>query len=213
MRCPPFDALAAKLREALAADRVVAVHCVTGESLLLTVAVLTEIGPFPGDRIEQAAIALPEAASLLAGLGTGVVTQPSLVTPRGDSNLDRVAADDVDHLWPWPSLQGAGVRVAGSSDAPYRDLDPWHGIRAAVARRSLSGRMVAGHKAVDAATALAGWLTPADDPGGPIRRVVAGVAGDLVLLDVLEAALADPATRHERLALVAGEIVYDRRAA
>ena len=60
-------------------------------------------------------------------------------------------------------------------------------------RTTAAGRPLLVEEAVAPRTALERFLAPLDDPGGPPRRVVAGGAADLVLLDrPLAAVLADP---------------------
>ncbi len=191
--------------------RAVAVHCVTRVALLLTLAVLADVGTCPGDRIEHAAIAPPEAVAMLARLGLTVVTQPSLVALRGDEYLDRVDADDQALLWPFRSLLDAGVPVGCASDAPYGSLDPWSTIRAAVRRGAPSGRAVAGHERVSARAALAGFLSGPADPGGPARQLRIGADADLVLLDrPLSDQLRNPHRDAVRMTVIRGHIVHDR---
>jgi hypothetical protein len=53
--------------------------------------------------------------------------------------------------------------------------------------------------------ALAGYLGPSDDPGGPARRVRTGTAADLVLLhEPLAAVLRDPSAELVRETLIGG---------
>jgi predicted amidohydrolase YtcJ len=171
---PSYDELRDRIADAHAGGRGVAVHCVTRESLLLTLAVLDDVGRHRDDRIEHAAV-VPDAG-LLRGLT--VVTQPAFVTTRGADYLRDVSPHDLPHLYPYASLLGAGVRVIASSDAPYGPLDPWQVIRAARDRDVVPGERV------DVATALSGYLTGRVQVGQPAR---------LCLLHLpLEAALSDP---------------------
>lgn len=167
---PSFDELAARVSDLHAAGLPVAVHCVTRESLLLTLAVLEEVGRLPGDRIEHAAV-VPDPAALR---GLKVVTQPGFIADRGDHYQRDVAADDLPHLYPFASLLDAGVDAVASSDAPYGPADPWQVIRAASRRDLLPGERVAPE------VALAGYLRGPEL--GPQRRVRAGEPGALMLL-------------------------------
>ena len=188
---PSFDELCATIAERHGAGEPVAVHCVTRESLLLTLAALDEVGRLPGDRIEHAAVVPPGVTERLRGLR--VVTQPGFLADRGDDYRARVHPDDLPHLYPFGSLLAAGVDVAASSDAPYGPLDPWAVIAAARDRRTGSGVVLGEAERVAARVALAGYLT--DEHGGP-RRVRPGEPADLVLLSTtLDEALAVP--RHE----------------
>jgi len=206
---PGLDELTDRIRAARAQDRAVAVHCVTHEALLLTLAALEDVGVRPGDRVEHAAVAPPEAVRRLAAAGVAVVTQPSLPALRGDEYLDGVDAADRPYLWPYRSLLDAGVRVGCSSDAPYGDPDPWAGVRAAVRRRTPSGRPIGAGERVTAAVALAGYLSAPEHPGGPPRAVRPGQPADLVLLDApLAEVLADPDASRVRATLVGGQVVH-----
>ncbi len=194
---PAPDELVAAFRTARRAGRAVAVHCVTRVGLVLALAAWEEVGAIDGDRIEHASVVPVELLPTLADLGVRVVTQPGFVAARGDVYLDEVETDDVAHLYRCGSLLDAGVRVAGSTDAPFGPDDPWLGIRAAVERRAPSGRTVGIDEALNPAAALDLFLSPLADPGGPPRRVVPGALGDLVLLDApLDVVLADPSSAH-----------------
>jgi predicted amidohydrolase YtcJ len=177
---PTYDELAAAIAEMHAAGRAVAVHCVTRESLILTLAVLDDVGRLPADRIEHAAV-VPDP-ELLRGLT--VVTQPAFVTTRGEDYARDVSPDDLPFLYPYAGLLDAGVQVWPSSDAPYGPVDPWEVIRAA------RDRTLGADERVSAAVSLAGYLT---DAAGRPRPVAVGVPARLCLLQVpLAEALADP---------------------
>jgi predicted amidohydrolase YtcJ len=194
--------------------RPVALHCVTRTALVVALAALQQAGTVAGDRIEHAAVCPPEMAAMLAGLRVPVVTQPSLVALRGDDYLDRVEPQDQPFLWPFASLLGAGAGVGCSSDAPYGELDPWQTMVAARDRITHSGRTVAPGERVGPETALAGFLTPWDDPGGAARTVQIGARADLVLLSrPLAGALRDPVAGHVRLTMIGGTVVFGAEAA
>lgn len=168
---PDVDALATAVRERHDEGLPVAVHCVTRDSLLLTLAVLDEVGRRPGDRIEHGAV-VPEPSALS---GLHVVTQPGFLADRGDDYARDVDAEDLPHLYPYAGLLAAGVDVLPSSDAPYGPLDPWAVMRAA------AGRTLVPQERVPVATVLEGYLRDGDLRP---RRIVAGSVADLVLLRV-----------------------------
>jgi predicted amidohydrolase YtcJ len=189
---PDVDALAAAVRERHDEGLPVAVHCVTRDSLLLTLAVLDEVGRLPGDRIEHGAV-VPDP-SALAGLH--VVTQPGFLADRGDDYARDVDAEDLAHLYPYAGLLAAGVDVLPSSDAPYGPLDPWAVMRAA------AGRTLVPQERVPAGTVLDGYLR--DGELRP-RTVVVGSAADLVLLHVpLAEALRSPDSSAVRATWIGG---------
>lgn len=206
---PSFDTLTTAMRAMR--PRPVALHCVSRAALALILAAFAEVGSMTGDRIEHGAVIPPELRGMVCDLGLAVVTQPSLLTTRGDEYLDRVDAQDVEWLWPFRSLLAAGVPVGCSSDAPYGDLDPWSTVRAAVSRRAPSGRVVVAHERVSPAQALRGFLSDPLDPGGPPRAVARGAPADLVLLDSpLSDALREPSRERVRATLIGGALAYNR---
>ncbi|MEN2738687.1 amidohydrolase family protein [Microbacterium sp. X-17] len=202
---PSFDRLREAVRLHHDGLRPVAVHCVTRESLVLTLAVLEEIGSLPGDRIEHAAIVPTEVIPALRALGVCVVTQPDFLRLKGDGYLRDVDAEDVAGLYRHGSLLDAGISTVASSDAPFGELDPWRVMRSAVERRTTAGTTVGPADRVSARTALSGYLAPADLPG-PERRIAVGAPADLVLLHTrLREALADLSADSVRATLVGSD--------
>lgn len=179
---PPLDELSARIAATHRTGRAVAVHCVTRESLLLTIAALDDVGALAGDRIEHAAVVPPEARAGLRRHRLTVVTQPAMLADRGDRYLAEVAEDDVELLYPFRSLLAAGVAVAGSSDAPFGPADPWSVMCAARDRRTRRGVVLVPSERVATREALAGYLRDGADPGGLERRVAPGAPADLTLL-------------------------------
>ncbi len=209
---PGLDELVAQIASAHAARRPVAVHCVTREALLLTLAALDAAGHLEGDRIEHAAVVPTEARGILAAAGLRVVTQPSFISDRGDDYLADVDPQDLPGLYPYCSLLDAGVAVAPSSDAPFGDLDPWRTIAAAASRKTESGRVVGADERVDPRTTLAGYLSRAEDPGGAVRTVRPGEPADLCLLALpLADALEAPSAANVVLVARASRVIGDQR--
>lgn len=203
---PDLDVLAAEIARAHGVGRPVAAHCVTRGELLLTLAAIEMAGPHPGDRIEHAGIAPDEAVEWVARLGLTVVTQPHFLAERGVQYAREVAADDVPLLYRLQSWRAAGVRLAAGSDAPFGGLSPWAAMAAAVNRLPGFG---AG-ESLNPEAALALYLGPADDPGGPARRVAVGAVADLCLIDRnWVAARADLAAVQVRATIIAGAAVFE----
>lgn len=204
---PGYDELRDAVASAREAGRAVAVHCVTRESLLLTLAVLKDLGPAEGDRIEHAAVVPPEATPQLRGLGLRVITQPDFLRTRGDQYVEEVDPRDAEHLYPYASLIAAGVPTAASSDAPYSSLDPWTVIRSATTRSSVGGRTLSAAERVPARVALDGYLTDPATPGGMPRAITAGSPADLCLLHLpLQSALRELTAANVR-GVVAGGVL------
>ncbi|MFC8435128.1 amidohydrolase family protein [Streptomyces sp. NPDC057253] len=208
---PGLEQLADRIARTHGGGRPVAVHCVTRESLVLTLAALEIAGRRDGDRLEHAAVVPPELCEPLAASGLTVVTQPSFIATRGDAYLASVDPWDVEHLYPYATLLAHGVPTVPSSDAPFGDPDPWRTVAAASSRRTPGGAVLGAHERVDARVALSGFLTPLRSPAAPPRRLMPGSPADLCLLgEPLRASLADPSAERVTLVLRQGEPIHRR---
>ena len=96
---PSFDEFQRRIEAAHGQQRVVAVHCVTRSELVLALAAFAAAGTHPGDRIEHAAIAPPDALKLVVDLGLTVVTQFGFLRERGDAYLIDVETRDQPWLY------------------------------------------------------------------------------------------------------------------
>lgn len=189
------------------ARRPVAIHCVTSEALAIVLAALDSAGALAGDRIEHAAVVPRGMRAEIARLGVRVVTNPGFLHERGDTYAEDVLADELPFLYPHRSLIQAGVRVTAASDAPFGPPDPWAVIRAATARTTSRGRVLSPDETVAPSTALAGYLSPATDPGGVPQQLSIGRRGGLCLLRApLPEALAAPDARLVHLVATGGLI-------
>jgi predicted amidohydrolase YtcJ len=205
---PPFDDVVAWFRGAHRAGRPVAVHCVTRVALVLAVAAWQETGAHPGDRVEHASVTPPELLVPLAELGLTIVTQPAFVAERGDDYLAEVDPEDQGDLYRCASLRRAGVAVAGSTDAPYADPDPWRSIAAAVTRTTSAGVVLGPDEALEPRTALGLFLAPLEAPGGPPRTVEVGAPADLVLLAApIDVALREPSADIVTTTIIGGRVI------
>ncbi|MFI4979211.1 MAG: amidohydrolase family protein [Nevskiales bacterium] len=206
---PDYEQVCAGIRQAHQAARNVAFHCVTRAELVYTLGALREAGVSAGDRIEHASVTPPELLQEIRELGLTVVSQPGFVAERGDSYLEAVDADDQPWLYRLKAFVDAGVPLAGSSDAPFAEAEPWQAMQAAVTRRSAAGRSVGAAEALIPEQALALFTSPLDAPGLRPCRIEVGAVADLCLLDTdwgkvrLDLAAARP-----RLTLRGGRVIW-----
>jgi predicted amidohydrolase YtcJ len=176
---PPLETLIAQIAAAHSQDRPIAAHCVTRAELFLTLAAIDAAGPHPGDRIEHAAIAPPEAIDWIARLNLTVVTQPHFVTERAEAYLTDVPPEDRQYLYRLRGFLEAGIRLAAGSDAPLGGLNPWAAMHAATQRPPC----LAPAESLSRAQALALYTGPLESPGGPARMIHPGGPADLAILD------------------------------
>jgi predicted amidohydrolase YtcJ len=206
---PPFDALVRDIVSAHAEARSVAIHCVTRAELVLAAGALLAAGHHPGDRIEHASVAPPDAIELLARLPLTVVTQPGFVYERGDAYARDVPAADRPWLYRGRGFLEAGIPLGGGTDAPFGAADPWAAMQAAVDRRSAGGVRLGGDEALTPERALALFTSAPEAPGGPPRRVAPGAPADLCLLDrPWSRARADLRSIRVIATLRAGELIW-----
>nr|WP_245190358.1 amidohydrolase family protein [Leucobacter exalbidus] len=215
---PSYNALVAELLVARSEGRAVAVHSVTLDSLALLLAAFEAVPPVIGDRIEHAAVIPQALVADIARFGLAVVTQPGFIAHRGDELGDDLGhAKDTD-LYRVASLIRAGIPLALSSDAPYGPLSPWQVIHAAQYRRTPTGATIGvsgSHRStyhdetIDPKQALMAYLAPLDSPGAAPRRIVPGVAADIVLLQTpLVRALEQIPRNPVRATMIAGSWIH-----
>ena len=206
---PDLDAVVAAIHRSRRAGRGSAFHCVSRTDLVFALAALREAGAAPGDRIEHAGIAPPELVEQIAELGLTVVTQPNFIAERGDAYLDDVDADDRPWLYRLRGLLDAGIPLAGSTDAPFGDADPWAAMQAAVTRCAPDGRLVGASEALTPEQSLALFLSPLQGPGTAPRCVRIGAAADLCLLrDGWQQARRELAAVRVHATIAQGHLVY-----
>jgi predicted amidohydrolase YtcJ len=203
---PAVEELAGIIATAHRHSRAAAVHCVTAEQLVVTVAALERAGS-AGDRIEHAAVVPPGYPERLAALDVAVVTQPGFIAARGDDYRRDIETAERAWLYPCASLIRAGVTVAAGTDAPFGPADPWRCIAAAITRRTSFGRVLGRNERVSASRALRLFLAAPEDVRR-IRTVTAGQPSDLCVLRApLTAALTHPDAATVRATVIRGRVI------
>jgi len=180
---PGLDALTATISAAHQRQRPVAVHVVSRAAMALVVAAFVDAGVRPGDRIEHASVTPPALGGQLSELGLIVVTQPNFIAERGDDYRRDVDAEDQPWLYRLQGHLQAGITLAGGTDAPFGDADPWAAMASAVSRRTATGHAMGTDEALTPEAALALFTgDPLALESGP-RHVAVGAMGDLCLID------------------------------
>ena len=180
---PELDQVVAAFSAARSQQRAIAVHSVTEISLALAVAAWNQVGALPGDRLEHGSLISDAAASELARLGVGVITQPNFIVDRGEQYKNDLDESDLEILYRCASLEHLGVSVSFGTDAPFGTPDPWWAMAASTTRVTKNGSLLGAHERLRRHDALSKFLTPLDDPFGQVRRVQPGVRANLCLLD------------------------------
>lgn len=105
-------------------------------------------------RIEHGSFIRDDQLGRLASDGWAVVPFGSYIYEHGDRMLDRYGESRLASVLRHRSLLDAGVRVAGSSDFPCADFDPWTAVTSCATRQTNSGVTVGAMEVVSRAEAL-----------------------------------------------------------
>jgi len=107
------------------------------------------------NRIEH--FGLPTDADLTEAARQGIIAvpQPVFLDELGDNFLASLDDDFLKRCYPIKTLTRYGIRYALSTDAPVvKNFDPWNNIRAAVTRKTRSGKVISPEEAITVAEAL-----------------------------------------------------------
>ncbi|HKZ07086.1 MAG TPA: amidohydrolase [Methylomirabilota bacterium] len=168
-------------------------------------------------RVEHAQILAEPDIGRFARLGVLPSMQATHCTSDMPWAAARLGPDRLRGAYAWRSLLATGVRIAGGSDFPVEDPNPFEGIYAAVARRPRTGedrgwqpeqRMTR----MEAVRSFTAWNAEAAHQERELGTLEAGKRADLVVCsdDVFtcpEAAIKDITPT---LVMVGGEIVFRR---
>jgi len=205
----PLDALAHFIASAHAQGRAVAIHCVSEVELVYALAALREGGSAQGDRIEHASVAPDHLVAEIAAMGLAVVTQPHFIHERGDQYRALVDPDAVPDLYRLRAFLDAGIVLAGGSDGPFGQIDPWAAMAAAVSRTTRAGMVMGPQEALRPEEALALWLADPHDLARQ-RPIASGAPADLCLIDrSWDQARSDLGSVDVLLTMVDGRIIHD----
>src|SRR6266516_501441 len=182
--------LTAMVHELDASGLQVCIHA-QGDRAIETVlgAYATVLKDRPGNplrhRIEHGGSLFAPLAARAAALGIVVAAQPGMLSILGDGFAEAFP-ERGDELYAYASWRQAGIRVAGSSDAPVITADPLVGIRDAVLRRTSSGRVLGPGERLAVRDALALYTTEAAfamHRERDIGSLEPGKLADFVILD------------------------------
>jgi len=207
---PDYDAAVAFIAAAHRQDRALAVHCTTETELVFALAAIEEAGILRGDRIEHASVAPDHLIAEIARLGLWVVSQPHFIVERGDQYRRDINAETLPQLYRLAAFRDAGVILAGGSDAPFGDVDPWAAMAAALSRRTRDGVRLGAREALSAEEALDLYLADPADLSRQ-RRIAPGAPADLCLLGRPWAEARERLTSElVRCTIIDGRIVHNR---
>ena len=142
--------------------------------------------PWLRHRVHHAYFPTPESLRLMAAYAIPAVVSSPFLANLGEGFVNSLGAERAARAMPMRTYLDAGVAVAGSSDSPITDFNPWVGIAAAVRRRTVTGRVLGAEEALSAEEALRSYtLVGAAVSGreGRIGSLAPGKVADLIVLD------------------------------
>lgn len=145
----------------------------------------------PGHRIEHCMLLDDELIARLRRQNVWSIGQPEFLAHLGESYILALGEERTNRLSPYATLEARGVAQAFSSDNPIVPGAPLDGLRAAMERKTPTGRILNAEERLSAETALyaytaaAAFATRTDRDRGSIET---GKLADFALLS------ADPTT-------------------
>ena len=188
--CEEAGDLAGRMGKMHDAGWQISVHAIGDRTMDMVLDCFSEIlknNPKPHrHRIEHASLCPPEQMKRVAELGLTVVVQPAFLYYQADSYVTNLGDERMAYVKPVRSMLEAGITVAGSSDRPVTEGNPWIGIWSALNRTTLGGYRVAPDQAVDRIQAMrmwtktASWVNLAEDRIGSLAP---GKLADFIVID------------------------------
>ncbi len=167
-------------------------------------------------RVHHAYVPTPETIHMMGQHQIPALVSNPFLVHLGESFVLSLGEERAARALPMASYLRAGVPLAGSSDSPIADFNPWVGMYAAVARRTIKGRQFDLSEAISAQEALRSYTMGGAVAIGLQRQrgsLEPGKVADLIQVDrdplrVDAEALRDT---HVLRTMVAGDWVYDSR--
>jgi predicted amidohydrolase YtcJ len=138
----PPDEVERLAREAAARGFHVWVHAIGDRANTLVLDVFEKVragGPQSPLRVEHAQILAPVDIPRFARLGVVPSMQPTHCTSDMRWAGERLGPERLAGAYAWRSVLDSGAYIAGGSDFPVEDANPFHGLHAAVTRRPRAG--------------------------------------------------------------------------
>ena len=188
------------------------------EVIVRAYAEATRANPAPRThhRVHHAYFPTNETIQLMAEHGIAALISSPFIQNLGESFVAAVGEGMASQAMPTRRYLDAGVTLAGTSDSPVDDFNPWVGMQSLVMRQTATGRQFDREQSLTPAEALHAYTEGASQAVGQeheLGRIQAGYLADLVVLE--QDVLAVP---HETIGevvplatMVGGRFVFKRR--
>lgn len=184
------DELRSRILGAAAGGWSIAAHAIGDRAIDIAIDVLAEAQqrfgrPATPHRIEHVSYLRDDQLPLIAAANIAVTPQAMFVRQFGDEFSRSLGEDRARGVYRARSLVDAGILVAGSSDRPCIDGNPFEALRTLRERRTLSGAVFSPQEIVSGETALAMYTSEAakaTGAAGVVGRLSTGLRADFVVL-------------------------------
>lgn len=179
-----------RILAAAEAGWTIAAHAIGDHAIDIAISVITEATkrygtPPTPHRIEHASYLRDDHLPKLRAASIAVTPQAMFVRRFGDAFLKSMGEARSKNIYRARTLLDHGVLVAGSSDRPCIDGNPFEALRTLVERRTLQGTSFSPHERVTPLEALAMYTRDAAEATGAKEAGILspGKLADLVILD------------------------------
>jgi len=216
----PPEELERQVREAAAHGFQVCVHAIGDRANTLVLDTFERVlAEWPGwdhrFRVEHAQVLTLADIPRFRRLGVIPSMQPMHCISDMRWAGARLGPERLRGAYAWRSLLATGVIIAGGSDFPVEDPNPFHGLFAAVTRRPLSGEDMGWQPEqrmtrLEAVRAFTAWNAYASFQEGELGTLEPGRRADLVVLSADVFACPETAIKDivPVLTMVGGEVAY-----
>ncbi len=137
-------------------------------------------------RVHHAYLPTPDTLERMAQHRIPALVSTPFIRSLGESYVLSLGAERAERMMPFRTYLDAGVPLAGSSDTPVADHNPWVGMATAITRATVKGRVLGASEVLTPEEALALYTTGAAFGMGredELGRLAPGYLADLVVLD------------------------------
>jgi predicted amidohydrolase YtcJ len=136
--------------------------------------------------VHHAYLPTSAALDLMAKHRIPAVVSNAFILNLGESFVTSIGEERAATIMPMRRYIHAGVPLAGSSDSPVSDFNPWAGIYAAVIRKTVTGRVLGEDQRITVREALRSYTIGGAFVSGRERYIGSLEPGKLADLVVLE---------------------------
>lgn len=137
-------------------------------------------------RVHHAYLPTPDTIERMARHRIPAIISTPFIRAMGESFVLSLGEERAGRMMPFRSYLDHGVPLAGSSDTPVADHNPWVGMATALTRETVTGRVLGADQVLTPMEALALYTTGAAFAMGrehELGRIAEGYLADLIVLE------------------------------